>query len=102
MSLYVSTEAPMSLSASSDGTSLGLGRGARGEGRCVETSPDYAISTAATESLFADLMPLYLPEITGALGDVPLPASAGLGSQACRPQWPEKATPHSSALRRAD
>ena len=29
--------------------------------------------------LFGDLMPLYLPEITGALGEIPLPEIEGFG-----------------------
>ena len=78
MSLYVSTVAPMAFSASSDGTSLALDLGEPVvKVDVVETSPDFAVSTEATEALFADLMPLYLPEITGAIGEVPLPSVGG-------------------------
>ena len=78
MSLYVSTVAPMSLSSTGDGTGLTLDIGEPTvKVDVVATSPDYAVSTEATESLFADLMPLYLPEITGAIGEVPLPSVGG-------------------------
>ena len=57
MSLYVSTVAPMSLAATGDGTGLTLDIGEPTvKVDVVATSPDYAVSTEATESLFADLM----------------------------------------------
>ncbi len=78
MSLYVSTEAPMALSAAADGTSIGL---ELGEPTVmvdvVSTSSDYSVTIDDTETLFADLMPLYLPEITGAVGEVTLPSIGG-------------------------
>ena len=78
MSLYVSTVAPMGLSAGPDGSSLGLELGEpEVKVDVVATSSAYRVSTESTETLFTDLMPLFLPEITGAIGEVPLPSIGG-------------------------
>jgi hypothetical protein len=79
MELYVSVVAPMSLAAGADGDSISLELGDPEVLVDVTyTSDGYAITTESTETLFEDLMPLYLPEITGAIGEVPLPSIEGL------------------------
>ena len=79
MELYVSATAPLTLDATT-GSSIALEVGEPVVHVDVSyTSPDYGATDEDTEVLFGDLMPLYLPEITGALGEIPLPEIEGFG-----------------------
>ena len=74
MELYLAVDAPLDLEAAPSGASIDL---AIGEPvvhvDVVYTDESYTISREATEGLFADLMPLYLPSLTGAIASIPLP-----------------------------
>jgi hypothetical protein len=77
MELFVTAVAPLSLDEGPDSSiSMGIGD-PEVYVDVVYTDPSYTISPESTESLFGDLMALYLPEITGAVGDLPLPEFAG-------------------------
>jgi len=79
MELFVSAVAPLSLDGGS-GSSISLSIGdAEVYVDVVFTDPSYTVTPESTESLFGDLMSLYLPEITGAVGEIPLPDFAGFG-----------------------
>jgi hypothetical protein len=79
MELFVSAVAPLSLDEGA-GSSISFGIGdAEVYVDVVYTDPAYTVSPESTESLFGDLMALYLPEITGAVGEIPLPEFAGYG-----------------------
>jgi hypothetical protein len=77
MELFVTAVAPLSLDEGPDSSiSMGIGD-PEVYVDVVYTDPSYTITPESTESLFGDLMALYLPEITGAVGDLPLPEFAG-------------------------
>jgi hypothetical protein len=79
MELFVSAVAPLSLDEGA-GSSISFGIGdAEVYVDVVYTDPAYTVLPESTESLFGDLMALYLPEITGAVGEIPLPEFVGYG-----------------------
>jgi hypothetical protein len=78
MELFVSVIAPMNLSAGDGGTTVALEVGDPVIYVDVSsTSTASPITVETTESLLADLIPYYLPSMTGALGEVPLPSIGG-------------------------
>jgi hypothetical protein len=44
----------------------------------VYINPGFTVTPSSVESLFVSLMASYLPELTGALGSVPLPEIEGM------------------------
>ena len=79
MELFVTAVAPLSLDEGA-GSSISMGIGdPEVYVDVVFTDSSYTITPESTESLFGDLMGLYLPEITGAVGEIPLPDFAGVG-----------------------
>jgi hypothetical protein len=78
MDIYVAVTAPMNLDAGSDGASISL---ALGEPEVLVdvtyAMSEMSMSPESTEALLADLIPYYLPEITGALGEISLPSIEG-------------------------
>ena len=80
MELYVTVAAPLDLDAATDGASIDIALGDPVVHIDISyTAPEFTITREATEGLFGDLMPLYLPELTGALGAIPLPEFASFG-----------------------
>ena len=80
MELYVTVSAPLDLDAADDGASIEIAVGDPTVHIDISyTDPEFTITREATEGLFGDLMPLYLPELTGALGAIPLPEFASFG-----------------------
>ena len=78
MELYVSAVAPLDLAAGSGGSELEVSLGEPVvHVDVVYTTDSYTVTRESTEALFADLMPLYLPEITGAVGSIALPEFEG-------------------------
>jgi hypothetical protein len=78
MELYVTAVAPVDLGAGSGGAEVTLSLGEPTVMVDVSyTDEAYTVTTESTEALFEDLMPLYLPEITGAVGSIPLPEFEG-------------------------
>jgi hypothetical protein len=77
MELYVSAQMPLTLEASADGDAIGVELGDP-EVWVDVISPDPSSPEAAgAEAAFAVLLPALLPEITGAFGEIPIPAFSG-------------------------
>jgi hypothetical protein len=78
MDIYVAVTVPMNLDAGSDGASIAL---ALGEPEILVdvtyAMSEMSMSPESTEAVLADLIPYYLPEVVGALGEIPLPSIEG-------------------------
>jgi hypothetical protein len=79
LELYISAVAPLTLSADTEDWSIGMTLSDPVVyADSVYIDPSYPVSPAAVENLFVTLMSAYLPELTDALGAVPLPEIGGL------------------------
>jgi hypothetical protein len=79
MELYVSARIPLTLAASAEGDAIAIEL-ADPEVWVDVIAPDASSAAAAgAEGAFAVLLPAFLPEITGALGEIPIPTLYGFG-----------------------
>jgi hypothetical protein len=79
MQLYVQVRAPASLEATSAGDALSIELGDPVVYVDVVYPDPSSREAAGAEAAFEVLLPLFLPEITGAFGEVPIPSFEGFG-----------------------
>ncbi len=77
MELYVSAHVPLSLLASSAGDALSVELGDPVVWVDVVSPDPSSPEAAGAEAAFAVLLPVFLPEITGAFDEIPIPSFAG-------------------------
>jgi hypothetical protein len=77
MELYISTKAPGSLSTTPTGDEISMSIGDPEVVVDVVFPAGSSPAASGAEGAFELLLPLFLPEITGAFGDVPIPSMAG-------------------------
>jgi hypothetical protein len=79
LELFISAIAPMALGAEEDGWSIEMELSdPMVYADSVYINPEFTVTPSAVETLFVGLMAAYLPELTGALGTVPLPEIEGM------------------------
>ena len=79
LEMFISAIAPMALGAEEDGWSIEMELSDPVVyADSVYINPDFTVTPSAVETLFVSLMAGYLPELTGALGSVPLPEIEGM------------------------
>jgi hypothetical protein len=79
LELFISAIAPMALGAEEDGWSIEMELSDPVVyADSVYINPAFTVTPSAVETLFVGLMAGYLPELTGALGSVPLPEIEGM------------------------
>ena len=79
LELFISAIAPMALGAEEDGWSIEMELSDPVVyADAVYINPAFAVTPSEVETLFVSLMAGYLPELTGALGSVPLPEIEGM------------------------
>jgi hypothetical protein len=79
LELFISAVAPLALSAEEDGWSIEMEiSDPEVYADSVYINPAFTVTPSAVETLFVSLMAGYLPELTGALGTVPLPEIEGM------------------------
>ena len=77
MELYVNTLAPASLTTSATGDEISLTVGDPTVVVDVVNPTGSSPMASGAESAFELLIPVFLPELTGAFGDIPIPSVAG-------------------------
>ena len=77
MELYVSTKAPASLTTTATGDEISLSLGDPMVTVDVINPSGSSPTASGAEGAFELLIPVFLPEITGAFGEIPIPSMAG-------------------------
>jgi len=79
LELFISAVAPLALGAEEDGWSIEMEiSDPEVYADSVYINPAFTVTPSAVETLFVGLMAGYLPELTGALGTLPLPEIEGM------------------------